>query len=78
MGSQTRGLGGRRKRALHTKEGAISLVIRRAWKLCRENAEGSGTDGELYSRTRIAHFLSHFACGSVNYETAEMLGNACI
>lgn len=23
-------------------------------------------------------FLSHFACGSVNYETVEKLGNACI
>jgi len=46
--------------------------------MCRENAEGSGTDGGLYSRARIARFLSHFACGSVNYETVEMPGNACV
>lgn len=23
-------------------------------------------------------FLSHFSCGSVNYETVKMLRNACI
>lgn len=77
-GSQTGGPQGRGKRGLCAEESAISLVIRRAQKLCKENAEGSGTDRGLYSRTCIARFLSHFACGSVNYETVEMLGNACI
>lgn len=67
------------EKGLCTEESAINLVIiRRAWKLCRENADGSGTDGGLYSRMHIALFLSHFACGSVNYETVEKLGKACI
>lgn len=38
-------------------------------------------DQELieYSKAEcVLHFLFHFAGGSVNYDTVEMLGNACI